>query len=228
MVDVIRVDGAMQATFTEVEEVLEHASVNPLVISVGTVERNLRLLRLARRFALNVFEQSSKEISPLYQSLARSSNLATGAAYALNCLRLGNFVEWTQQSVVGIFTLRCQDTFSDKAITGAIERLLNNPPVPPPVINLDHDGKISAALEHRRWLNTLPDEIAKQLPVNDLLQWLTTRYPEFDTPQLLAGFSTLFFYEHFRARFTPQEPQNYETVHHVICAQPVRLEANPK
>src|SRR5581483_7355785 len=64
MIDVIRVDGAMQATFAEVEEVLEHASINSLVISVGTVERNLRLLRLAKRYALNVFEQSGKEISP--------------------------------------------------------------------------------------------------------------------------------------------------------------------
>ena len=81
MIDVIRVDGAMQATFAEVEQVLEHASVNALVISVGTVERNLRLLRLAKRHALNVFEQSGKEISPLYQSLARSSNLSTGLAY---------------------------------------------------------------------------------------------------------------------------------------------------
>jgi len=228
MIDVIRVDGAMQATFAEVEQVLEHASVNALVISGGTVERNLRLLRLAKRHALNVFEQSGKEISPLYQSLARSSNLATGAAYALDRLRLGNFEEWTQQSVVGIFTLRQQGAYSDKAIAGAIERLLNNPPVPPPAINFDHDGKTSAALEHRRWLNTLPDEIAKDLPVNNLLDWLTTRYPEFDTPQLLAGFSTLFFYEHFRARFTPDKTQNYETAHHVISAQPVRLEAISK
>jgi hypothetical protein len=83
-------------------------------------------------------------------------------------------------------------------------------------------------LEHRRWLNTLPDEIAKDLPVSDLLDWLTTRYPEFDTPQLLAGFSTLFFYEHFRARFTPAKIHDYETAHHVICAQPVRLEAISK
>lgn len=228
MIDVIRVDGAMQATFAEVEDVLEHASINPLVISVGAVERNLRLLRLARRHALNVFEQSGKEISPLYQSLARSSNLATGAAYALDRLRLGNFEEWTQHSVVGIFALRYQGAFSDKAITGAIERILNNPPVPPPAIALDHDGKTSAALEHRRWLNTLPDEVAKDLPVGDLLDWLTTRYPTFDTPQLLAGFSSLFFNEHFRARFTPDEERSYDTAHHLISAQPVRLEAASK
>lgn len=228
MIDVIRVGGAMQATFAEIEEVLERASANPLVISVAAAERNLRLVRLARRHALNVFEQSGKEIAPLYQSLARSSNLATGAAYALDRLRLTNVEDWAGQSVVGVFTLRHQGAYSDKAITGAVERLLNNPPVPPPAISFGHDGKTPAALEHRRWLNSLPDEIAKELPVNDLLGWLTTRYPDFDTTQLLAGFSSLFFYEHFRARFTPAATQDYNTSDHVICAQPVRLEAASK
>lgn len=228
MVDMIRVDGAMQVTFAEVEEVLEHASVNALVISIGTAERNLRLLRLARRHALNVFEQSGKEISPLYQSLARSSNLATGAAYALDRLRLGNVEEWTQQSAVGIFTLRHQGAFSDKAIAGAIERLLNNPPMPPPAINLGHDGKVPPALEHRRWLNSLPDEIANDLPVSDLLDWLTSRYPQAETTQILAGFSTLFFHERFRARFIEATACDYETSDHLICAQPVELEVGSK
>ena len=228
MIDVIRVNGAMQATFSEIEEVLEHASANPLVISVGAAERNLRLVRVTRRHALNVFEQSGKEIAPLYQSLARSSNLAAGAAYALDRLRLTRVEEWAQQAVVGILTLRPQGAYSDRAIIGAIERMLNHPPVPPPSISFDRDGKIPAALEHRRWLNSLPEEIAKDLPVNDVLSWLTTHYPNLDTAQLLAGFSSLFFYEHFRARFTSAAVQDYETAHHIVCAQPVRLEALSK
>lgn len=228
MIDMIRVDGAMQATFSEVEEVLEHASVNALVISIGAAERNLRLLRLARRYTLNVFEQSGKEIAPLYQSLARSSNLATGAAFALDRLRLGNVEEWTQQSAVGILTLRHQGAYSDKAIVGAIERLLNNPPLPPPTINFSHDGKVPVALEHRRWLNSLPDEIAKNLPVDDLLDWLTTRHPQIETTQILAGFSALFFHERFCARFLETPARDYETPDHLIYAQPVRLEANSK
>jgi hypothetical protein len=228
MLDVIRVNGPMQATFTEVEEVLEGASTNALVISISVAERNLRLLRLARRHALNVFEQSGKEISPLYQSLARSSNLATGAAWALDRLRLGNFEEWTQQAVVGVFTLRHQGAFSDKAITGAVERVLNNPPAPAPVVNLGHGREEPAALEHRRWLDLLPDEVAKSLPVNDLLGWLATRYPQSETERILAGFSSLFFHERFRARFTGEAIATYETPHHLIHAHPVRLEAISK
>lgn len=228
MLDVIRVDGPMQATFAEVEEVLESASTNPLVISINAIERNLRLLRLARRHALNVFEQAGKEISPLYQLLARSSNLAVGAAWALDRLRLLPFDQWAEEALVGVFSLRQQGAFSDKAITGAVERVLNNPPAPPPTINLSNSRKVPAALQHRRWLNSLPNEIANDLPVTDLLAWLITQYPQSNTSQVLAGFSTLFYHKRFRARFTGETIVSYETSRHLIRAYPVRLEGASK
>lgn len=228
MLDVIRVNGPMQATFSEVEEVLEGASRNSLVISIGASERNLRLIRLARRHALNVFDQSGKEIAPLYQSLARSSNLATGAAWVLDRLRQESLENWIQQAVVGVFTLRQQAAFSDKAITRAIERVLNNPPAPAPTIELGKGKEKSTALEHTRWIEALPDEIASELPINDLLGWLTTRYPQSDTERLLAGFSLLFFHEKFRARFTDEVVTAYETPRHQIHSHPVRLEAAKK
>ena len=228
MLDVIRVNGPMQATFSEVEEVLEGASRNSLVISIGASERNLRLIRLARRHALNVFDQSGKEIAPLYQSLARSSNLATGAAWVLDRLRQESLENWIQQAVVGVFTLRQQAAFSDKAITRAIERVLNNPPAPAPTIELGKGKETSTALEHTRWIEALPDEIASELPINDLLGWLTARYPQSDTERLLAGFSLLFFHEKFRARFTDEVVTAYETPRHQIRSHPVRLETAKK
>lgn len=228
MLEVIRVDGPMQATFAEVEEVLEAGTANALVISVDVAERNLRRVRVTRRHALNVFEQSGKEISPLYQSLARSSNLATGAAWALDRLRLGTMEDWMQEAVVGVFSLRQQDAFSDKAILGAVERYLNNPPAPPPTVNRSRAGDKPAAMQHREWLNALPDEVATELPVGDMLGWLTARYPGLDTEQLLTGFSTLFFHERFRAEFTGEAVCDYETPHHMIRAHPVRLEAISK
>lgn len=228
MLEVIRVDGPMQATFAEVEEVLEAGAANALVISVDVAERNLRLVRITRRHALNVFEQSGKEISPLYQSLARSSNLATGAASALDRLRLGTMEDWMQEAVVGVFSLHQQDAFSDKAILGAVERYLNNPPAPPPTVNRSRAGDKPAAMQHREWLNALPDEVASELPVGDMLGWLTARYPDLDTEQLLTGFSTLFFHERFRAEFTGKAVCDYETPHHMIRAHPVRLEAISK
>lgn len=228
MLEVIRVDGPMQATFAEVEEVLEAGTAHALVISVDAAERNLRLVRITRRHALNVFEQSGKEISPLYQSLARSSNLATGAAWALDRLRLGTMEDWMQEAVVGVFSLHQQDAFSDKAILGAVERYLNNPPAPPPTVNRSRAGDKPAAMQHREWLNALPDEVATALPVSDMLGWLTARYPGLDTEQLLTGFSTLFFHERFRAEFTGEAVCDYETPHHMIRAHPVRLEAISK
>lgn len=228
MLDVIRVDGPMQATFAEVEEALEAAAANSFVISLDAAERNLRLVRVTRRHALNVFEQSGKEISPLYQSLARSSNLATGAAWALDRLRLGTVEEWMQQAVVAVFGLRQQDAFSDKAIVGAVERYLNNPPAPPPMVSRARTSDKPAAMQQREWLNALPDGVATDLPVADILDWLTAHYPMMDTEQLLAGFSTLCFHEQFRAEFTGAAVREYETQRHIIRAHPVKLEAIPQ
>jgi hypothetical protein len=61
-----------------------------------------------------------------------------------------------------------------------------------------------------------------------MLDWLTAHYPMMDTEQLLAGFSTLFFHEHFRAEFTGAAVREYETQGHIICAHPVKLEAIPQ
>ncbi len=226
MIDIIRVDAAMQATFTELETILEAATTDALFVSIDATERNLRLVRLTRRHALNVFDQSEKEISPLYRSLARSSNLAAGAAWALDLLRLGPFDQWTQETVVGVFSLRKQEAFSDRAIIGAIERVVHNPPAPPPEINLERSSRKPAALEYRRWLNSLPGETAEALPINDLLAWLTARYSELETAQILMGFSTLFLDRRFQATFSADDPiQTYETTQHFVRAHPVRLRA---
>src|SRR5439155_7969956 len=127
------------------------------------------------------------------------------------------------EAVVGVFSLRQQEAFSDKAIIGAVERFLNNPPAPPTVVNRARASDKPVAMRHRQWLNSLPDEIATELPVADVLGWLTVRYPELDTEQLLAGFSTLFFHERFRANFTDQAIRDYETPQHLIRAHPVEL-----
>ena len=110
----------------------------------------------------------------------------------------------------------------------AIERVLNNPPAPAPTIELGKGKEKSTALEHTRWIEALPDEIASELPINDLLGWLTARYPQSDTERLLAGFSLLFFHEKFRARFTDEVITAYETPRHQIRSHPVRLEATKK
>lgn len=225
MVDIIQVDGSMQATFADLEIVLEGATTSVFLISADAVERNLRLVRLARRHALEAFDQSEKEISPLYRSLARSSNLAAGAVWGLDQLRLGRTEEWGQRSVVGVFNLDQQEAFSDRAISAAIERVLNNPPVPPPEINLERSSRPSAAVERGRWLKSLPNEVVKELPIDDLLRWLTRHYPELETRQILAGFSMLYSNRRFQANFTDQPVQAYETTQHMIHAHPVQLRA---
>ncbi len=42
-------------------------------------------------------------------------------------------------------------------------------------------------------LNLLPDEINHNLPVDDLLGWIVSRYPQKDTADTLTGFTRLVF-----------------------------------
>lgn len=224
MLDIIRVEGAMQATFSDLDVMLRRATVEALVVSTADAERNLRLLRTTRRHALNVFDQCGREIAPLYRSVARSTNLAAGAAFALDRLRIVGPDEWRPWGVVRASTLRVQNAPSDRAILQAVRRIHDHPPEPPPVIELGLDSIEPSALRQRRWLNVLPEEVAAELPVEDLLAWLTGRYPGMSTADTVAGFSTLYFDERFRGRFTAGTLRCYETAEHQISAHPVRLE----
>lgn len=109
MVHIIRVNGEMEATFADVERLLRLASDRTVFNDLGTVERNLRFIHLLRRHAFRVFEQCRKEIQPLYQSLARSNNIAAGAAVALERLRRDGFQNWGTEPLVDIYSLRQQD-----------------------------------------------------------------------------------------------------------------------
>jgi hypothetical protein len=61
------------------------------------------------------------------------------------------------------------------------------------------------------------------LPISDLLDWLTQRYPNNDTDSTLAGFTRLIFVPGLNAHFTEQPLRLYETADGALEAQPVEL-----
>jgi hypothetical protein len=224
MVHIIRVDGEMEATFTEVERLLQLASDRTVFNDLGAVERNLRFIRLVRRHALRVFEQCRKEIQPLYQSLAKSNNIAAGAAVALERLRRDGFQNWGTEPLVAIYSLRQQYAITDSAIKSVLERVILQPPAVPPVVDFNEADKEPAGMHHSRWLDSLPELAAASVPMDDLLGWLIQRNPNHPTSEVLAGFATLFFHERFRSHFTGNDAHTYETPEHVLRVHPVRLE----
>jgi hypothetical protein len=193
MVHIIKVDGEMEATFSEVERLLRQASDRSVFNDVGMIERNLRFIRLVRRHALRVFEQCRKEIQPLYQSLAKSNNIAAGAAAALEWLRRDGLQQWGVEPLVTVFSFRQQYAVSGTALRLVLERVILQPPEPPPVVNFNEKEIEPAAAAHQRWLDSLPERARAEVPIDDLLGWVVAQHPDQETNELLAGFAAVFF-----------------------------------
>lgn len=223
MIEVVRADGPLRATFDETERLLHRAREEALFNDYPVLSRNLRFLRLIREHALRVFTQCRKEIQPLYESLRRSSFIAEGAARALEKLQSDGLAKWGGEPLIGICTLRFQNVPGDAAIALALRRVIEHPPEPPPVLELANEESTPEALTRRRWLDSLPERVHTALPVEDLLHWLVEQHPGRDMAQVLAGFSGLVFDARFQATFTDRAPRDYTTADGSLEASPVQL-----
>jgi hypothetical protein len=194
-----------------------------LFTDLPALERNRRHLRLIASHALRVFIQCRKEIQPLYEVLRRSSLIAEGAALALQKLQNEGINTWGVAPVINICSLRLQNVPGDGAISLSLRRIVEHPPEPAPVLDLDKEDQMPNALARRRWLNDLPDHVRPLLPLNDLLDWLVKEHPDKSMPEILAGLTELFFHSDFDARFQDANVRNYQTATGELFANPVQL-----
>jgi hypothetical protein len=223
MLDIVRIDGTMRATFDDTERLLNRARDHGLFNDLPALERNLRHLRLVQRHSLRVFKQCRRELQPLYDSLRRSSFIAEGAAVALECLRREGPDGWSERHAIGANTLRWLHVPADNAIERALRNVVEHPPEPAPVLAMSGEDAIPAAYLRRLWLEALPDDVRSALPVQDLLGWVVSRNPQKNTDDVLAGFSKLVFHDQFSAKFTDGVSRAYETNDGTLDAQPVEL-----
>jgi len=223
MIEIVRSDGPLRATFDETERLLHRAREEALFNDHPALARNLRFLRLIRDHALRVFTQCRKEIQPLYESLRRSSFIAEGAARALEKLQSEGIAKWSSEPLIGICALRFQNVPGDAAIALALRRVIEHPPEPPPVLEFAAEESMPDALVRRLWLDALPESVRPELPVEDLIGWLVDRHPGKDTAQVLAGFTELIFDTAFQAAFTDRAPRGYTTADGSLEASPVQL-----
>lgn len=223
MIEIVRADGPLRATFDETERLLYRAREEALFNEHPALARNLRFLRLIREHALRVFTQCRKEIQPLYESLRRSSFIAEGAARALEKLQNEGLAKWGVEPLIGVCALRFQNVPGEAAIALALRRVIEHPPEPPPVLEFASEEFTPQALVRRRWLDSLPESVQPALPVEDLLGWLVEQHPGKDTAQVLAAFSGLVYDVRFQAAFTDRAPRDYSTADGSLEASPVQL-----
>ena len=223
MIEVVRADGPLRAAFDETERLLHRAREEALFNDHPALARNLRFLRLVGAHALRVFTQCRKEIQPLYESLRRSSFIAEGAARALEKLQTEGLSKWGNEYLIGVAAWRYLNVPSDTAIALALRRVIEHTPEPPPVLEFAAEKEDPRALVRLMWLDSLPDLVRGDLPVEDLMGWLVKKNPELDTSDMLAGFSGLVFHRDFQAAFADKEPHAYDTTDGEIKASPLTL-----
>lgn len=223
IVQMVRVDGPLRAIFDETERLLQRAREHGLYNDLPGLERNCRQLRTIQRYALRVFQQCRRELQPLYESLRRASFIAEGAAVALERVQREGIDACADALVVPIFTLRWQHVPADFAIERAVYNVIEYRPESAPRLDLDSKETIPESYLRRVWLEQLNNIIFQELPVGDLLQWLTERFPDKNTEITLAGFTRLVFAPDMAADFTENPFRRYQTADGVLEARPVTL-----
>jgi hypothetical protein len=226
MVDIVRPDGPLRASFDESERLMHRAREYGLFNDLPALERNLRHLRLVQRHALRVFQQCRRELQPLYESLRRASFIAEGAALALDRLQREGVDGWVAPHAIPALSLRWQYVPSDAAIERALRAVIEHPPAQAPVLALNSEETAPVAYLRHLWLEGLSTEVRPTLPVTDLLGWMVREHPRRDTADVLAGFTRLIFDPEFSARFSDHSPVAYETADGQLEASPVELIAS--
>jgi len=222
MIEIVRADGPLRAAFDDTERLLQVTREEALFSDHPALARNLRFLRLVSDHALRVFTQCRKEIQPLYEMLRRSSFIAEGAALALEQLQGGGLARWSHY-LIGVAAWRYQNVPGDVAIVLALRRVIEHPPEPPPVLEFVAEKDDPGALMRLLWLESLPDLVRADLPVNDLMTWFVSKHSDRNTSDVLAGFSGLLFHRDFHAVFAEQDARIYKTTDGEITGSPLSL-----
>lgn len=223
MVDIFRADGPLRATLDETERLLRRAREQSMFSDLPLLELSSRRVRLVARQALRVFQQCRQELRPLYEAIRRASFIAEGAAIALERLQRNGLNGWPQHHVVPVHTIQFRHAPSDGAIKRCIQNVVGYTPQPPPTVDLDGEETTPDDFLHQQWLLGLPEQVRGELPVRDLLAWITTRHPDKGNSDVLSAFTHLVYHPKFSARFTGTDEVDYQTSNGVLCAGATEL-----
>lgn len=219
--DLIDVRQAMDTDLEDLARVLAAASVSFQLD--GALSREFsrcraRLLRLRREVAED-FRESLREVEPLYNSLKRESELVRGASLALERLDRQGLASLDLEELMGIPVWRIEGTFADTSLEGYLLGVRGYEPVEAPVLPT---GTVGMSLQVILASDLLA-RLSASLPVDDLLEWLLSTFPEASLGELLRAYGRIFLGEDIHLQFATEE-RRYRVPGAAIVARPVRLE----
>ena len=172
-------DSTLKRTSKVLREVPQTVGPGRREILQRAEEIQARLIRL-RRDVLNDFEESLREITPLYEELRRENALARGASAIIERIMSKGFRSLELAGILAIPNWQMQGQFSDAALEAHIAGISAYTPAPPEPISSGTDLTPQDAFDMLQF-----DQMVNHaLPIDDCLAWLAEHFPE-QTPAVI-------------------------------------------
>ncbi len=182
-------------------------------------ELQSRLVRL-RRDVLNDFEESLREIAPLYEELRRENALARGASAIIERMMKKGVGSLKVPSLLGIPNWQMQGQFSDAALEAHIARITDYSPQPPqPIVAEGAAGRVRQPFDVRAF-EVL---VRESLPIDDGLKWLVEQYPE-EPPATILRLYGRFYGAQYGFTVFHGERREYRILQRRFRACPMRIQ----
>ena len=156
----------------------------PIPLSEEFVKTKARLLRL-RKSIRNDFEESRKEIDPLYTTLKKENQIIQGASRALEIIDRKGLKVLGLEDSFHITGINIEGIFSDSRLEGFFYELTDYDPVAPEIMAESFDETIEVNFIDP---DMLSQKIKAGLPIKDSFKWLIENYPDENLNAILQAY----------------------------------------
>ncbi len=222
--DLIDVKKAMDAGLDDLDRSLTVSGKN--FVLDGALVREFsrcraRLLRLRREMTED-FNESMREVEPLYVSLKKESELVRGASLALERMDRSGLASLQLPEMMEIPVWRIEGTFSDTSLEAFLHGIKGyQPGISEPLIDTGEVPDVEFILP-----SELFARLESALPIDDLLAWLLENYPQVGLGELVRAYGRVFLDAPIAMHFGEVE-RLYPLLEVTLVARPMRLEKIP-
>jgi len=176
-------------------------------------------LRRLQRDVLNDFQETIREVTPLYEELRRETSIARGASQCLDMIRSRGLRHLHLSRQIGLSNWQRRGLFSDDALEAYIYGMHGYAPQPPAALNPGEPGVAAAYVDIAEFEN----KVAGALPIEDAFEWLLDSYPDISALQILKLYGRLHSGDYGKTSFM-DEMHSYGCGNLLFTATAMRVE----
>jgi hypothetical protein len=174
-----------------------------------------------RRDVLADFQETIREVTPLYEELRQETAIARGAANALRLVRQRGLRKLKLAENMGLCNWQQRGIFSDSAVEAYLVGLRGYDPVRPPPLAVSTSTASTAHID----LKDFSEAVHKVLPIRDALEWLIETYPGTSLQNILRLYGRLHSGEYGSTSFG-DKVRDYSVEDLILSACPMTVGAH--